>query len=112
MTVADNVLDLLTLIFFATHPSKKYRQENISVGRLTGKLYFCVNLSLMGYACRVPDRINFFDGFSRFLDGFLAHRKNDVSSSGCFPDDVSLSRTSPQELHACVYKVTYMYAYM
>ena len=70
LTVADNVLDPLTLIFFVTHLSKKYRQENISVGRLTGKFYFCVNLSLMGYACRAPDIINFSDYFSHFLDGF------------------------------------------
>ena len=68
--VADNVLDLLMLIFFVTHPSKKYRQENISVGRLTGKFYFSVNLSLTGYACRVPDRINFSDGFPAFLTVF------------------------------------------
>ena len=52
LTVADNVLDPLTLIFFVTHLSKKYRQENISVGRLTGKFYFSVNLYLTGYAWR------------------------------------------------------------
>ena len=67
LTVADNVLDLMTLFFFVTHRSKKYRQENISVGRLTGKFYFSVNPSLTGYACRAPGIIKFSDCFPTFL---------------------------------------------
>ena len=53
-----------------------------SVRKLTGKkIDFSVDVFFTGYACRAPDRINFSDGFSRFLEGFLAHRNNVVSSS-------------------------------
>jgi hypothetical protein len=71
LTVPSAALNLLTLHFFVGYPSKNYRQKNISVRKLTDKSDFPVSLSLTVYVCRVPDKIYFSDGFSRFLDGFF-----------------------------------------
>ena len=52
---------LITLIIIITN--------KLSIRKLTCKLHFSVDLSLMGFAYQVPNIINFPNNFPYFLDG-------------------------------------------